>query len=47
MASGENHLWRWENYSKWESVENHKEWHFRDSIVRDVITWCEIPTFKE
>ena len=20
-----------------------EEWHFRDSIVRDVIAWCELP----
>ena len=26
---------------------DYKEWHFIDSIVRDVITWCEIPTLKE
>ena len=22
---------------------DYKEWHFRDSIVRDVIAWCELP----
>lgn len=26
---------------------DYKEWHFRDSIVRDVIAWCEIPKFEE
>ena len=26
---------------------DYKEWHFRDSIVRDVIAWCELPKFEE
>ena len=25
----------------------YKEWHFRDSIVRDVIAWYELPKFEE
>lgn len=24
---------------------DYKEWHFTDSIVRDVIAWCEIPKY--
>lgn len=26
---------------------DYKEWHFIDSIVRDVIAWCELPKFEE
>ena len=26
---------------------DYKEWHFRDSIVRDVIAWHELPKFEE
>ena len=26
---------------------DYKEWHFADSIVRDVIAWCEIPKYTE
>ena len=26
---------------------DYKEWHFIDSIVRDVIAWCEIPKFED
>lgn len=26
---------------------DYKEWHFADSIVRDVIAWCEIPRYAE
>lgn len=26
---------------------DYKEWHFTDSIVRDVIAWCEIPEYTE
>ena len=26
---------------------DYKEWHFTDSIVRDVIAWCEIPKYTE
>ena len=24
---------------------DYKEWHFADSIVRDVTAWCEIPKY--
>jgi hypothetical protein len=26
---------------------DYKEWHFADSIVRDIIAWCEISTFTD
>ena len=26
---------------------DYKEWHFADSIVREVIAWCEIPKFDD
>jgi len=26
---------------------DYKEWHFSDSICRDVIAWCEIPQYTE
>ena len=26
---------------------DYEEWHFSDSIVRDVIAWCEIPKYTE
>jgi hypothetical protein len=26
---------------------DYKEWHFTDSIVREVIAWCEIPKYTE
>jgi hypothetical protein len=26
---------------------DYKEWHFTDSIVREVIAWCEIPKYTK
>lgn len=26
---------------------DYKEWHFVDSIARDVNAWCEIPKYME
>lgn len=26
---------------------DYKEWHFSDSMCRDVIAWCEIPQYEE